>query len=210
MRRLGGAGAVVPLITDGQVEVQEKLELCTLQVAKNKLMKHVEDLTLRLQLEKLLILVVRDPEMRRDGLRVAFEASKFCNEGICEVFEDSIQIAQDDITFSLNPGEVDEPQEENKVLLGKIISRYKLGKAAIQGSLKLSWNAIRGWKWKEIENGLLQFTFANRNDALNVLAWRPWFVCGALLIVSLLSIGTYPTSKKWPQKPPMSLIYLTA
>ncbi|XP_060959944.1 uncharacterized protein LOC115699276 isoform X2 [Cannabis sativa] len=79
-------------------KVQEKLELCTLQVAKNKLMKHVEDLTLRLQLEKLLLygLMLQSGlahfsgwrsrnekrwTMRRDGLRVAFEASKFCNEG---------------------------------------------------------------------------------------------------------------------------------
>ncbi|KAM6561312.1 hypothetical protein CsatA_030551 [Cannabis sativa] len=36
------------------MQVPEKLELCTLQVAKNKLMKHVEDLTLRFQLEKLI------------------------------------------------------------------------------------------------------------------------------------------------------------
>ncbi|KAF4360759.1 hypothetical protein F8388_011472 [Cannabis sativa] len=93
--------------------------------------------------------------------------------GICEVFEDSIQLAPDDITFTLNPGEIDEPQEENKELLGRIISRYKLGKATIQGSLKLSWHAIKGWKWKEIEDGLLQFTFAHRNDAMNVLARRP-------------------------------------
>ncbi|KAM6599603.1 hypothetical protein CsatA_019212 [Cannabis sativa] len=71
--------------------------------------------------------------------------------GISGIFEDTIQLSSEDITFSLNPGEVDEPQESNKVLLGKIISMYKLGKAAIQGSLKLSSNAIRGWKWKEIE-----------------------------------------------------------
>ncbi|KAF4349270.1 hypothetical protein F8388_024237 [Cannabis sativa] len=121
--------------------------------------------------------------------------------GICEVFEDSIQIAQDDITFSLNPGEVDEPQEENKVLLGKIISRYKLGKAAIQGSLKLSWNAIRGWKWKEIENGILQFTFANRNDAMNVLARRPWFVCGALLVIMPWPAWLTPAEVRFDKTP---------
>ncbi|KAF4396369.1 hypothetical protein G4B88_019169 [Cannabis sativa] len=102
---------------------------------------------------------------------------------LCEVFEDVVQINQDDITFSLNPGEVDEPQEENKVLLGEIFSRYMLGKGAIQGSLKLSWNEIKGWKWKELEGWLLQLTFANRNDAMNELARRPWFVCGALLVI---------------------------
>ncbi|KAM6582558.1 hypothetical protein CsatB_009560 [Cannabis sativa] len=103
--------------------------------------------------------------------------------GVCNLFEEAVQINQSEITFSLNPGEVDEPQETNQVLLGKIISRYKLGKAAIQGSLKLSWHSIKGWKWKEIEGGLIQFTFTNREDALNVLARRPWFVCGALIII---------------------------
>uniref|UniRef100_A0A803QR10 DUF4283 domain-containing protein n=1 Tax=Cannabis sativa TaxID=3483 RepID=A0A803QR10_CANSA len=58
-----------------------------------------------------------------------------------------------------------------------------LGKGAIQGSLKLSWNEIKGWKWKELEGWLLQLTFANRNDAMNELARRPWFVCGALLVI---------------------------
>ncbi|KAF4375906.1 hypothetical protein F8388_004996 [Cannabis sativa] len=102
---------------------------------------------------------------------------------VCDLFQDSVQITQDDITFALNPGEIDEPQEENKVLLGKIISRYRLGKATIQGSLKMSWSAIKGWKWKELDDGIIQFTFANRNDAMNVLNRRPWFVCGALLVI---------------------------
>ncbi|KAF4402863.1 hypothetical protein G4B88_010315 [Cannabis sativa] len=92
---------------------------------------------------------------------------------VSELFMDAVQIAPDDITFTLNPGEVDEPKEANQVLVGKILSRYKLGKAAIQGSLKLSWSAISGWKWKEIEGGLIQFTFAKREDAMNVLARRP-------------------------------------
>ncbi|KAF4401455.1 hypothetical protein G4B88_001649 [Cannabis sativa] len=65
--------------------------------------------------------------------------------GISGIFEDTIQLSSEDITFSLNPGEVDEPQESNKVLLGKIISI--------------------------------------REDALNVLARRPWFVCGALMVL---------------------------
>ncbi|KAF4391461.1 hypothetical protein G4B88_005532 [Cannabis sativa] len=125
--------------------------------------------------------------------------------GICEVFEDSIQIAPDDITFTLNPGEVDEPQEENKVLLEKIISRYKVGKAAIQGSLKLSWNVIRGWKWKEIEDGLLQFTFAHRNDAMNVLARRPWFVCGALLVIMPWPAWLTPQEVRFDKTPIWSM-----
>ncbi|KAF4388293.1 hypothetical protein F8388_021123 [Cannabis sativa] len=89
---------------------------------------------------------------------------------VCNLFEDSVQISHNDITFALNPGEVDEPQEANQVLLGKIISRHRFGKAAIQGSLKLSWNAIKGWKWKELEEGIIQFTFARREDALNNLS----------------------------------------
>ncbi|KAM6576669.1 hypothetical protein CsatB_028506 [Cannabis sativa] len=102
---------------------------------------------------------------------------------VCDLFEDSVQISHDDITFALNPGEVDEPQEANQVLLGKIISRHKFEKATIQGSLKLSWNAIKGWKWKDIGDGIIQFTFARREDALNVLARKPWFICGALIVI---------------------------
>ncbi|KAF4391473.1 hypothetical protein G4B88_005544 [Cannabis sativa] len=96
---------------------------------------------------------------------------------------DDFRISHDDITFALNPGEVDEPQEANQVLLGKIISRHRFGNASIQGSLKLSWNAIKGWKRKEIGDGIIQFTFARREDALNVLARRPWFICGALIVI---------------------------
>uniref|UniRef100_A0A803QHN0 DUF4283 domain-containing protein n=1 Tax=Cannabis sativa TaxID=3483 RepID=A0A803QHN0_CANSA len=102
---------------------------------------------------------------------------------VSDLFQDAVQITSDEITFSLNPGEVDEPQETNQVIIGKILSRYKLGKAAIQGSLRLSWSAIKRWKWKEIEDGLIKFTFANRNDAMNVLARRPWFVCGSLMVL---------------------------
>uniref|UniRef100_A0A803QHJ4 Reverse transcriptase domain-containing protein n=1 Tax=Cannabis sativa TaxID=3483 RepID=A0A803QHJ4_CANSA len=124
------------------------------------------------------------------------EPSKFC-----DLFEDSVQIAQDDITFALNPGEVDEPQEANQVLLGKIISRNRLGKAAIQGSLKLSWNAIKGWKWKEIEDGIIQFTFARREDAMNVLARRPWFVCGSLLVIMPWPTWLSPAEVKFDKTP---------
>ncbi|KAF4382132.1 hypothetical protein G4B88_009422 [Cannabis sativa] len=69
---------------------------------------------------------------------------------VSELFQDAVQIASNNIIFSLNPGEVDEPQAPNQ-------------------------NAIKGWKWKEIEDGLIQFMFANRNVAMNVLARRPWF-----------------------------------
>ncbi|KAF4364770.1 hypothetical protein F8388_018446 [Cannabis sativa] len=121
--------------------------------------------------------------------------------GISNLFEDSIQIFPDDITFSLNPGEVDEPQEANKVLLGKIIHRYKFGKAAIQGSLNLSWKAVKGWKWKEIDDGLLQFTFARREDAMNVLARRPWFVCGALMILMPWPAWLTPSEVRFDKTP---------
>ncbi|KAM6545768.1 hypothetical protein CsatB_026504 [Cannabis sativa] len=120
---------------------------------------------------------------------------------VCDLFEDSVQISQDDLTFALNPGEVDEPQEANQVLLGKIISRHKFGKAAIQGSLKLSWNAIKGWKWKDIGNGILQFTFARREDALNVLARRPWFICGALIVIMPWPTWLSPSEVRFDKTP---------
>ncbi|KAF4402323.1 hypothetical protein G4B88_003244 [Cannabis sativa] len=120
---------------------------------------------------------------------------------VSDLFKDSVQISQEDITLTLNPGEVDEPEEANQILLGKILSRYKLGKAAIQGSLKLSWNAIKGWKWKEIEGGIIQFTFANRNDALNVLSRRPWFVCGYLLIIMPWPAWLTPSEVRFDRTP---------
>ncbi|KAF4366795.1 hypothetical protein G4B88_018218 [Cannabis sativa] len=120
---------------------------------------------------------------------------------VCDLFEESVQISHDDITFALNPGEVDEPEEANQVLLGKIISRHKYGKAAIQGSLKLSWNAISGWKWKEIRDGIIQFTFARREDALNVLARRSWFVCGALIVIMPWPAWLSPAEVRFDKTP---------
>uniref|UniRef100_A0A803P2D8 Reverse transcriptase domain-containing protein n=1 Tax=Cannabis sativa TaxID=3483 RepID=A0A803P2D8_CANSA len=71
----------------------------------------------------------------------------------------------------------------------------------LQGSLKLSWNAIKGWKWKEIEGGIIQFTFANRNDALNVLSRRPWFVCGYLLIIMSWPAWLTPSEVRFDKTP---------
>ncbi|KAF4383802.1 hypothetical protein F8388_023494 [Cannabis sativa] len=123
------------------------------------------------------------------------------SSGISNLFEDAIQISPDDITFTLNPGEVDEPQETNQVLLGKIMHRYKFEKAAIQGSLNLSWKAVKGWRWKEIEDGLLQFTFAKREDAMNVLARRPWFVCGALMVLMPWAAWLTPAEVRFDKTP---------
>uniref|UniRef100_A0A803PH45 Reverse transcriptase domain-containing protein n=1 Tax=Cannabis sativa TaxID=3483 RepID=A0A803PH45_CANSA len=86
----------------------------------------------------------------------------------------------------------------------KIISRHKFGKAAIQGSLKLSWNAIKGWKCKEIGDGIIQFTFARREDALNVLARRPWFICGALIVIMPWPAWLSP-SEVWFDKTPIEI-----
>uniref|UniRef100_A0A803NH51 Reverse transcriptase domain-containing protein n=1 Tax=Cannabis sativa TaxID=3483 RepID=A0A803NH51_CANSA len=83
--------------------------------------------------------------------------------GISGIFEDTIQLSSEDITFSLNPGEVDEPQESNKVLLGKIISR--------------------------------------REDALNVLARRPWFVCGALMVLMPWPAWLTPSEIRFDKTP---------
>ncbi|KAF4355022.1 hypothetical protein F8388_026523 [Cannabis sativa] len=120
---------------------------------------------------------------------------------VSNIFQDVVQISQDEITFALNPSEVDEPEEANQVLVGKIISRYKLGKAVIHGSLKLSWNAIKGWKWKEIDDGIIQFTFLNRNDALNILARRPWFVCGALIVIMSRPSWLSPSEVRFDKTP---------
>uniref|UniRef100_A0A803QBR3 DUF4283 domain-containing protein n=1 Tax=Cannabis sativa TaxID=3483 RepID=A0A803QBR3_CANSA len=154
------------------------------------------------------------------------------SSGISNLFEDSIQLSPNDISFTLNPGEVDEPQETNQVLLGKIINRCKFGKAAIQGSLNLSWKAVKGWKWKEIEDGLLQFTFARREDATNVLARKPWFGavrswcscpcppgshqqrsvltklrCGLMWRVYHPSTGTFLIFRRWLPRPHRSTNY---
>uniref|UniRef100_A0A803Q978 Reverse transcriptase domain-containing protein n=1 Tax=Cannabis sativa TaxID=3483 RepID=A0A803Q978_CANSA len=120
---------------------------------------------------------------------------------VCDLFEDAVQISQEDITFALNPGEVDEPEEANQVLLGKIISRHRFGKSAIQGSLKLSWNAIKGWKWKDIGDGIIQFTFSRREDALNVLARRPWFICGALIVIMPWPAWLSPAEVRFDKTP---------
>uniref|UniRef100_A0A803PYN7 Reverse transcriptase domain-containing protein n=1 Tax=Cannabis sativa TaxID=3483 RepID=A0A803PYN7_CANSA len=68
---------------------------------------------------------------------------------VSNMFQDTVQVSQDERTFALNPSEVDEPEEANQ-------------------------NAIKGWKWKEIDDGIIQFTFLNRNNALKVLALCPW------------------------------------
>ncbi|KAF4378703.1 hypothetical protein F8388_006154 [Cannabis sativa] len=106
---------------------------------------------------------------------------------VCDLFEDSVQTSHDDITFALNPEE--------------IISRHKFGKAAIQGSLKLSWNAIKGWKRKEIGDGIIQFTFARREDALNVLARRPWLICGALIVIMHWPAWLFPSEVRFDKTP---------
>uniref|UniRef100_A0A803QB80 Reverse transcriptase domain-containing protein n=1 Tax=Cannabis sativa TaxID=3483 RepID=A0A803QB80_CANSA len=61
---------------------------------------------------------------------------------VSNLFKDSVQISHEDITLTLNPGEVDEPEEANQILLGKIKVVYKLGKLTIQGSLKASQAAL--------------------------------------------------------------------
>ncbi|KAF4386358.1 hypothetical protein F8388_019985 [Cannabis sativa] len=92
---------------------------------------------------------------------------------VSELFKDAVQIAPDDITFTLNPGEVDEPEEANQA----------------------------GWKWKEIEGGIIQFTFAKREDAMNVLARHPWFVCGALIVIMPWPAWLTPTEIRFDKTP---------
>ncbi|KAF4369756.1 hypothetical protein F8388_018813 [Cannabis sativa] len=100
-----------------------------------------------------------------------------------ELFEDSVQVSVNDITLDLHPGEVDPPNEPCKIILGKLFCHTRLGKKAIQGSLKNAWASISGWSWKERDDGLLQFSFRTSFDAENVLLRRPWLVCGYLLVL---------------------------
>ncbi|KAF4372999.1 hypothetical protein F8388_011026 [Cannabis sativa] len=65
----------------------------------------------------------------------------------------------------------------------------------------MSWHAIKGWKCKEIEGGLIQFNFANRDDAMNVLARRPWFVCGALIVIMPWPALLTPAKVKFNKTP---------
>ncbi|KAF4379507.1 hypothetical protein G4B88_018203 [Cannabis sativa] len=118
-----------------------------------------------------------------------------------DLFEDSVQVSVNDITWDLHPGEVDPPNEPCKIIFGKLYCHARLGKKAIQGSLKNAWASITGWSWKEREDGLLQFSFRTSFDAENVLLRRPWLVCGHLLVLMPWPSWLTPEEVKFDKTP---------
>lgn len=105
------------------------------------------------------------------------------DNSLSQLFEDSVQLTAEDLTCRLDPGEIEEEELPGKVLLGKLICKGNIGRPAITGTLKRAWASFKNWSWKEDQNGIIHFTFANRVDAWNVLQRRPWIICGALLVI---------------------------
>ena len=52
---------------------------------------------------------------------------------LSHLFEETVQVSTKDLTFNLDPGEVDSQELPGRVLLGKLICKNKLGKIAITG-----------------------------------------------------------------------------
>ncbi|KAF4380784.1 hypothetical protein F8388_017138 [Cannabis sativa] len=102
---------------------------------------------------------------------------------LSDLFQDSVQVSTDELTCTLHPGEIDLPQEHSRVLLGKLMCNTRLGRKAIQGSLKNAWSSVKKWSWEDRGEGILQFSFQSSTDADNVLLRRPWLVCGYLLVL---------------------------
>lgn len=102
---------------------------------------------------------------------------------LSHLFEETVQISSEQLTWKLDLGEIDPQEPPGRVLLGKLISKEKLGRNAITGSLKKAWASFIGWSWKEGADGMIHFYFASQEDAWNVLRRRPWLVCEALLII---------------------------
>ncbi|KAF4394377.1 hypothetical protein G4B88_018527 [Cannabis sativa] len=105
------------------------------------------------------------------------------DNSLSHLFEETVQVTTDDLTYRLDPREIDTQEPLGKVLLGKIICKGKLGRAAIAGTLKMAWSSFKGWSWREDDNGILHFTSASKEDAWNVLHRCAWIICGALLVI---------------------------
>ncbi|KAF4373731.1 hypothetical protein G4B88_030074 [Cannabis sativa] len=100
------------------------------------------------------------------------------DNSLSHLFEDTVQITTEALTCRLDPGETEVQEPQGNVLLGKLICKGKLERKAIAGTLKKP-----GWSWKEDDAGIIHFSFANNEDAWNVLNRRPWIICGALLVI---------------------------
>ncbi|KAF4389297.1 hypothetical protein G4B88_003110 [Cannabis sativa] len=120
---------------------------------------------------------------------------------LSHLFEETIQVITDDLTYRLDPREIDTQEPLGKVLLGKVICKGKLGRITIAGTLKKAWSSFKGWSWKEDGDGILHFTFATKEDAWNVLHRRPWIVCGALLVIMPWPSWLTPTEVKFDKSP---------
>ena len=86
-------------------------------------------------------------------------------------------------------------------MLGKLICKGRLGRTAIAGSLNKAWASFKGWSWKEIDEGIIQFTFSTNEDAWNVLQRRPWIVCGSLLCLMAWPSWLTPSEVNFDKSP---------
>ncbi|KAF4357230.1 hypothetical protein F8388_017442 [Cannabis sativa] len=123
------------------------------------------------------------------------------DNSLSHLFEDTVQITTEDLTCRLDPGESEVQEPQGNVLLGKLICKGKLGRKAIAGTLKKAWASFKGWSWKEDEDGIIHFTFANNEDAWNVLNRRPWIICGALLVIMPWQTWLAPSEVKFDKSP---------
>ncbi|KAF4361687.1 hypothetical protein F8388_014265 [Cannabis sativa] len=123
------------------------------------------------------------------------------DNSLSHLFEETVQVSTEDLTYRLEPGEVDNQEPQGKVLLGKLICKGKLGRMAIANTLKKAWAAFKGWSWKEDDEGILHFSFATKEDAWNVLQRRPWIICGALLVIMPWLSWLTPSEVKFDRSP---------
>ncbi|KAF4376140.1 hypothetical protein G4B88_004944 [Cannabis sativa] len=120
---------------------------------------------------------------------------------LSHLFEEAVQVTTEDLTYRLDPGEIDTQEPQGKILLGKLICKGKLGRTAIAGTLKKAWASFKGWSWKEDDDGIIHFTFATKEDAWNVLQRRPWIICGALLVIMPWPSWLAPSEVKFDKTP---------
>lgn len=129
------------------------------------------------------------------------------DNSLSQLFEDSVQVSTEDLTFRLDPGEIDQEEPPGKILIGKLICKGNIGRPAIAGTLKQAWASFKNWTWKEDQYGIIHFTFANKEDAWNVLQRRPWIICGALLVIMPWPSWLSPQEVKFDKSPFYVRIY---
>ncbi|KAF4398830.1 hypothetical protein G4B88_028193 [Cannabis sativa] len=145
-------------------------------------------------------------ELNKEGFSDIHIADFKANEELKEaqdnhLFEEALQVTTDDLTYRLDPGEIDSHEPQGKVLLGKFICKGNLGRTAIAGTLKKAWASLKGWRLKEDDEGILHFSFATKEDAWNVLQRRSWIICGAMLVIMPWPSWLTPTEVKFNKSP---------